>query len=147
MKEAFFRVTVILVLAFMAATQVAQAQEPLLVSIPFEFTAGRMLLPAGEYTVANFTPDSAILLIQRTDRNAATSASSFATASNAPQTHSKLVFHRYGNRYFLSQVWVAGYSRGRELPKSAKEKEQALAARNEIPDQVTIVARLMPSNH
>jgi hypothetical protein len=55
-----------------------------------------------------------------------------------------LVFHRYGNRYFLSKVWIAGYLQGRELPKSNKEKEQALAVSNETRDQVTIVARLIP---
>jgi hypothetical protein len=71
----------------------------------------------------------------------------FAASANAPQAKSKLVFHRYDNRYFLTQVWTAGSARGRELPKSAKEKEQALAAHNEAPEQVTIVARLTPSNH
>ena len=70
-----------------------------------------------------------------------------AASINAPQAKSKLVFHRYGNRYFLTQVWSAGSSLGRELPKSAKEKEQALAAHNHASDQVTIVARLVTSNH
>jgi hypothetical protein len=35
-----------------------------------------------------------------------------------------LVFHKYGNNYFLSEIW-AGDSRGRQLFKSAREKELA----------------------
>ena len=66
-----------------------------------------------------------------------------AASVNAPPAKSKLIFHRHGNPYFLIQVWSAGSSQGCEPPKSAKEKEQALAARNETPDQVTIVARLI----
>src|SRR6266566_4315139 len=114
MKNTLCRITGILALAFLATTEVARAQEPVVANIPFQFTAGVM---------------------------------THAASINAPQAKSKLVFHRYGNRYFLTQVWSAGSSLGRELPKSAKEKEQALAAHNHASDQVTIVARLVTSNH
>ncbi len=33
-----------------------------------------------------------------------------------------LVFHRYGNTYFLSQVWMAGSSVGREMRKTRQER-------------------------
>jgi hypothetical protein len=146
MKNTLCRITGILALAFLATTQVARAQEPLLASIPFQFTAGKMTLPAGEYRVQN-TGEAPFLLIQRTDGSAATYVISNSVQVNKPQTQSKLIFHRSGKRYFLSQVWVEGHSRGRQLPPSAKEKEQALLAHNEAPDQVTIVARLMASDH
>lgn len=143
MKKVLCRVTGILALAFLAAHAV-EAQEPLLVNIPFAFTAGRMALPAGEYRVENTGAASRFLLIQRTDRSAATYVMSNAVEVNKPQARSKLIFHRHGNRYFLSQIWVEGHSRGRELAPSTKEKEQqGLLARNEAPDQVTIVARLI----
>jgi hypothetical protein len=145
MKKALFRLTGVLALALLAVPQIMRAQEPMLVNIPFEFTAGQMTLPAGEYRVQKAVDGSSVLLIQRTDRSAQALAPSFAAEANEKQAKSKLVFHRYGDRYFLSQVWIAGTSRGRELPKSAKEKEQALAARTETPDQVTIIARLTPS--
>ena len=38
------------------------------------------------------------------------------------QMNAKLVFHRYGNTYFLSQIWMAGESTGRELPKTRQER-------------------------
>ena len=144
MKAAPFRITMtaLFALACMATTRTARAQEPLLVNIPFAFTAGRMALPAGEYRVQKMAYDSPALLIQRTDKGAATVVMSFTAQANAKQPQSKLVFHRYHNRYFLFQVWTVGSERGRELPKSPQEKEQRLATHNEMPDQVTIVARL-----
>lgn len=129
-----------LALALLAATQTIRAQEPVFVKIPFEFTAGKMTLPAGEYQVLQGHASPA-LLIQRMDRSAATYVSSNTVVSNEGQEQTKLVFHCYSKHCFLAQVWRAGESRGRELLKSAKEKEQAIA-RNEAPDQVTIVARL-----
>lgn len=143
MKKALFRVTGMLALAFMAATQIARAQEQVVANVPFAFTVGKTMLPAGEYRVDRWTRDTGTLLIRRTDGSAATYAGSNAKESNTPQTQTKLVFHRYGDRYFLSQVWVEGATRGRELPKSKQEKEQdQLLARNETRDQVTIVASL-----
>ena len=142
MKNAICRITGILALALLAATQTVRAQEPVLVNIPFAFTAGQMTLPAGEYRVQDLRVGSSVLVIQRTDASASMLVTSMATSANGPQDKTKLIFHRYGNKYFLAQVWRAGETLGRELPKSATEKEQAIA-RNEAPDQVTIVARLI----
>lgn len=125
------------------ATLRTQNAEGLLVSIPFAFTAGRMALPAGEYRVQKSPADSVMVLIRGTNQSVAALVTSMPTLANARQVQSKLVFHRYGDRYFLSQLWMAGYSRGRELAPSAKEREAALFARNETPDQVTIAARLV----
>jgi hypothetical protein len=143
MKKAFFSITSILALAFVTATPIVRAQEPLVANIPFAFTAGKMTLPAGEYRVEKLAQGSVMLLIQRTDRSPAGFVLSNAADAGSRQTQSRLVLHRYGKRCFLSQVWVAGYSQGRELSESATEKEQGLAAHNEEPDQVTIVARLL----
>jgi len=35
----------------------------------------------------------------------------------------KLVFHRYGDQYFLYQVWPAGTSTGRQFLKSRSERD------------------------
>ena len=145
MKRALFQITMtaMLALAFLAASQPVRAQERLVADVPFAFTVGKMTLPAGEYQVQKWTSDSIMLLIQGTDRSAATFAASHGVESNKPQTQSKLIFHHHGGRYFLYQIWRAGESRGRELPQSSEEKEQGLLAHNETPDQVTIVASLV----
>ncbi len=142
MKKSILRITGLLALALVAATQIARAQEPIAVTIPFAFTAADKMLPAGEYRVEKAAQGSLVLLIRRMDGNESMFVSSFAASSSSPQTQSKLIFHRYGNQYFLSQVWVAGYTQGRQLRESAKEKEQELAASNATPEKITIVARL-----
>ena len=143
MVKTLCRITGMLTLALLA-TQGLRAQEPVLANIPFAFTAGKMALPAGEYRIGKLaTGTDSLLLIQRTDYSASMIVIANAKEANKEQDHSKLIFRRHGNRYFLSQVWVAGHSRGRELPPSAQEKEEAPLARNDKPEEVTIVARLI----
>jgi hypothetical protein len=142
MKKRTFVMTSLLLLSLMVAAQVVHAQETLVVNIPFEFVAGQTTLPAGEYCVEKLGRGSAVVLIHRADRGASAMVMSIATQAKAPQSDSKLVFNRYGNRYFLSQYWSAGSSSGRLLPKSAREKEISRIARDVTQEQVTLVARL-----
>ena len=132
----------LMVLTVMASTRVAQAQDAIVVKVPFDFAAGAVKMPAGEYLVKIGGPSRSLLLINRTDP----SASAFvpvnsAESANTP-TESKLVFNCYGDRYFLSQVWTAGNNTGRQLMKSAREREMAQMARNEDLVQVVLVANL-----
>ncbi len=62
------------------------------------------------------------------------------------KSESKLVFNRYGDRYFLSQVWTEGNSQGRQLLMSDREKEIAQTAKFETQGQVTLVAGLLRTN-
>lgn len=144
MIKTLSRITGMLALVLLAAHD-GRAQEPILANIPFAFTVGNMTLPAGEYRVEKLRDSSPALLIQRTDRGASMIVITSAVEVNAPQAQTKLIFNRHGKQYSLSQVWTAGNARGRELPNSRKEKEPGLLARNETPEQVTIVARLVPS--
>jgi hypothetical protein len=144
MKKTLRRISGVLALAFLAAAPAVRAQDALLVNIPFAFTAGQMTLPAGEYRIQKVGDNSPALLIQRTDRSAAELVMSMAVDTNRKQPEqSKAVFHKYGERYFLAQIWTTGLQ-GRQLLESAKEKEQALVAHDQRPEQITIVARLTP---
>jgi len=135
-----------MVLTAMAFTRVAQAQELLAVNIPFDFVAGNTQLPAGEYTVRVSAPTHTIILISRKDSATSAFLVTNAAVSAEPQSESKLIFNRYGERYFLSQVWTEGNSQGRQLLKSAREKEMSQIAKNETRGQVTLVAGLLPTN-
>lgn len=146
MKKAMFRIGLMLALAFLAAAQFVRAQEPVKAKIPFAFTAGDTALPAGEYRVEKVGGAPQALVIRCTAGGPAIMVVTSPASVNAPQEKSKLIFRRYGNRYFLAQVWSAGSSRGRELRKSSVEKEQRLLAHNETPDQVTIAAQFMTTN-
>jgi hypothetical protein len=136
----------IMALTAMATTRVAQAQEALVVNVPFDFMAGNQNLPAGEYSVKVSQTDARIVLIERRDATAAMFIGTNTVVANTIQSESKLVFNRYGDRYFLSQVWNEGNSRGRQLMKTSREKEIAQTAKNETQGQVTLVAELPRTN-
>jgi hypothetical protein len=144
MKKRAFVTATLFVLSLIVAAQVAQADEPMLVNIPFAFVAGNATLPAGEYRVQKMDENSAVVLIRCSGPSASAMVLSNAAQAKETQTQSKLVFHRYGNRYFLSQVWSAGSIRGRQLLKSPREKEISVA-KIETKEEVTLVARLSPA--
>src|SRR5713101_2846395 len=145
MKTRALVMTTLFVLSFLVAAQVVQADEPMLVNIPFACVAGNVTLPAGEYRVQKLDGNSAVVLIRCSDANASAMVLSNAAQAKETQTQSKLVFKRYDNRYFLSQIWKAGSIRGRELLKSQAEKEIARSASIKMTGEVTLVARLLPA--
>lgn len=50
-----------------------------------------------------------------------------------------LVFHRYGDQYFLYQVWSAGALTGRQFYKSRTEREiERKLANPKIPRKATV---------
>jgi hypothetical protein len=145
MKKRFFVTASLFVLSMLVAAQAAKADDPMLVNIPFAFVAGNATLAAGEYRVQKLDGNSAVVLIRCSDAKAAAMVLTNAAQAKEIQTQSKLVFQRYGHRYFLSQVWTAGSIRGRQLLKSPAEKEIVQLARFETKEEVTLVARLVPA--
>lgn len=133
-------------LTFVAFTRVAEAQVQMVVNIPFDFVAGGTALPAGQYEVQVSRASHALLLLERKDATASVFVYTIDVDSDQAQPQSKLIFSRYGERYFLAQVWVQGKVRGRQLIKSAREKEMAQIAKSETSSQVTLVAELPRNN-
>jgi hypothetical protein len=131
----------LLAMVLMLAVGVAYAQLPspgtVKVSIPFSFTANQVAMPAGDYTVKN-SGSAGVLLISSDDASQHGLISTMSVESNSRSTQTKLIFHRYGDQYFLSQVWVRGEASGRELPKTRAEKE--LMARSSF-ETVAILAQ------
>src|SRR5579864_2422916 len=122
MKKRVFVMTSLFVLSILAASRVARAQESMVVNVPFAFVAGQAALPAGEYRV-NIPFDSSALLLTPIDNpGAGAIVVTMPTQANEPSSDSKLIFHRYGNRYFLSQCWRAGSSSGRQLQIRERER-------------------------
>jgi hypothetical protein len=92
--------------------------------IPFDFVVGQKTLPAGEYVISpgNDTNKS-ILLIQKADSRASAFVSTIGTDIKRKQAGPYLVFNRYGDKNFLSQVWTEFNQVGKQAVKSAQEKE------------------------
>lgn len=118
--------------ALMAALVSAHAQSSVIVmaDVPFEFAVGGKTLKAGEYTVRAMTANADALLIRSKDSSGSAIRLSNSIQSRDIQEKAKLVFHRYGERYFLAEVWTPGERTGRKLQKSSAERaiESQLAA-------------------
>jgi len=65
------------------------------------------------------------ILIRSNETKAAAVSIAFSSSASGNAEASKLVFHSLGGRYFLSEIWTAGYDQGRQLPKSRMEVQLA----------------------
>ena len=110
--------------------------------IPFEFIVNGSTLPAGQYTIQSFgSADGRTLLVGNTGAHQTAITNAIGIESRKVSGETKLMFHRYGNRYFLTQVWVAGSEHGQELPRSHRESELAKDYQNTF-QEVDVVAAL-----
>jgi hypothetical protein len=143
MKRQAFSLISLLSLLLAAGSAIAQTVH-VRGNVPFSFAVGKMTFPAGTYDIGTIdNRDSKILLLQARDGSASVMVISNATENLKPADKSRLVFNQYGNRYFLSQIWVAGETRGHQLPKTSREKELAKDLAKSLTQQrVEIVASL-----
>lgn len=94
------------------------------VEIPFRFIAGDQVLSAGVYRVS-VDPAFHRMELRNADGSAGTFISVYAAVRSPASDMGKLLFHGYGNTFFLQGIWAAGMTAGYELPASKAEREMA----------------------
>ena len=130
-----------------AVSASAQSFEHITAKIPFDFTVGDKTLPAGAYTVRLSNLNAPYLLsIRGEDRQAIAIGFTNAIQANKAAAQTKLVFHRYGDRYFLSEVWLIGEDTGRQFLKSHAEQElnREMAGNSSRPEMAPIIVASQP---
>ena len=98
--------------------------------IPFAFYAEGLQMPAGRYCFTEMQANGLSRLTNQTTRHEIFLRS--MTPTGGEPRGSKLVFHCYGDDCILAEVWYEGDCAGRALPRHAKEKELASAARKTV---------------
>ena len=127
--KGFSMVALVIGLAAVTAVVSVGQSNRVVADIPFDFVVGDKVLPAGEYTMRGFGRGGDAILISQNDAK-----SSVIRLTNELQpsenTQARLVFHRYGQNYFLAEVWSGGDAAGRMLFRSKQERtiERELAA-------------------
>jgi hypothetical protein len=120
------RITAIAFLAIanfaMAGTSFAQSTG-VRANVPFDFTVGNKLLPAGTYTIKEQSDH--VILITNHDKPIA-ALSLVNGDSNTSPNGGKLKFHRYGNQYFLSEILCEQADMNLQVPTSKTERTTAL---------------------
>jgi hypothetical protein len=123
-------------IALLASPLCAELDHQFTLQVPFDYMAGNYQFPAGSYTIKS-DASAGTVLIRSAGEGPAAFILTFPAGENKDQAHVRLVFNRYGDRYFLSQVWPGGVA-GRGLRKSKQEVEVAKAGSR--PEVLSIVA-------
>jgi len=120
------------------ATAAHAQQTKVAATIPFTFVAGNHAYPAGDYLFSN---NGVVLQIINSEQGIGDMILSQGCEKVTPPTETKVVFRQMGDYYFLQQIWVAGRSTGRELPKSTSEVR--LAQNHEKSNSVIVAANIV----
>ena len=115
MRNQIYRVFAIFAVFFgLAVTGVhAQAPSKVEVDIPFEFSAGKVTLKPGVYTIKRLSGNN--LMLRRSDGKSAVILNApLSLTSNDPQSVERLVFNKYGEHYSLAEIWLTADT-GRQL--------------------------------
>jgi hypothetical protein len=122
------RTTAITLLAIanlaLAGTSFAQSNG-VRATVPFDFTVGSKLLPSGTYTIAPLSGNATVILIRSHDKPIAALSLVHQDGNTSPNG-GKLLFHKYGGQYFLSEILCDRADMNVELPTSKREKRAQL---------------------
>ena len=142
MKKFFSIIATGSLLTLMAVA--AHAQMPgtaIRASIPFDFVVRGRTLPAGRYELRRINDEPSGLIIRNVDlkRNEALFETEPVYINRSPR-RDELVFHRYGDTYYLSEVLTGGEQTARELEPSRSERQmrRQMAKNQEEPETVTV---------
>jgi hypothetical protein len=129
---------VLAVLVAMLGVPQIVAQEIVMESdIPFAFQMGSKVLPAGHYSLSRLTICGSWLIHDRRQSNYG-AFNTFHLAYRDTGKH-KLVFHRYGNDYFLREISTPLGTLG--VPKSTQEAGVQVRAGSPLPVVVAATFR------
>jgi hypothetical protein len=118
------RMTMITLALVLLALAPAYAQKTsATVNIPFTFTVDDVRMPAGEYIISSAS--ERVVTIQHAGGHEAKTTMTINGSSTKSDGRAKLVFHKYGNAYFLAAAWLPNSDHAREFYASANEIQLA----------------------
>lgn len=132
--------SVILVLT--AVSMKAQTTSAFKVEIPFEFIVEGQTYQPGEYTIGRVNRQNPLMLILKTaeGEEAKVLLTRRMRSKNLVKNPS-IVFSKYGETYFLSEIWTGNSKNGLQLPEGKIERNSQkfeLAKK----EKVTLIASL-----
>ena len=122
------RTTAIALLAIanfaMAGTSFAQSNG-VQATVPFDFTVGNKLFPSGTYTIKPESTNPNVIVIRSHDKPIAALSLVHQDGNKSPNG-GKLLFHKYGGQYFLTEILCDRADMNVELSTSKAEKRAQL---------------------
>ena len=116
-------VALIVALAMSPTKAHAQIMGTVVVNVPFDFQVGNNKLPAGKYVI--HTPDdsdSTVMQIRSADGSTSAFFQVQSVDAKSVPAKDELIFKKYGNRYFLANVFEEGNRSGDRVIESTDER-------------------------
>ena len=133
-----FALTVTMLPMFAAAQ--LKSSDRIVTKVPFEFVVGNKTIPAGECVVQAGAADLKTVIIRNGEAKIGLFSTIQPIEAGKPAGNYALVFHQYGDRYFLWGMKVEGTRVMYRLPESKAEME--LRAQNAPANDKILLAYL-----
>jgi len=118
MKAKLFWMETVAVAILAAAAMGQSMRTDQVAHVPFPFVVSNQTLPPGTYVL---TKVGETRLRIRGSAGQGVLVQTHKVQGHAPEGSGKLVFHRYSNVYFLSEVWSPAQDIGQQLSRSHGE--------------------------
>jgi hypothetical protein len=132
-------VGILLLVPMIAAAQLT-TNDSVVAQVPFRFMVANQYVPAGECILQKMDANGRTLVMHNVDAKMSMFVLASAKESKTAASAYALVFHKYGNRYFLSGLRVADARTIYSLPESKEEAE--LRAQNVVGTEQIVLASL-----
>ena len=140
--------TVLFALGLLLVVSAAHAQSAAVsANIPFDFIVGKQAYPAGNYLLRPWGTVHGDILIHNRDESRDGTVLTEACEKVGEAEKTVLIFHRYGDQYFLEQVWIEANTIGLQVPKS-KIETQLVGKNHQDREEVNVAANVAsPRTH
>ena len=118
-STALFILAVLVTAALVPGTGAMAQDRAVRATVPFDFTVGNKLLPAGTYEI--WSPSTGTIEVQNRDNHVAMLTTT--TYDSHESRNSVLVFDKYGDQYFLREILCGPASINASLPPTKSEKQ------------------------
>ena len=135
----------LLMAVFGSAAMQSKAQSTLGIraKVPFDFIVGEKTFSAGTITTSGVNASMAgSVSIRNLNSDQQVNRVGHRLTATDASNEGKLVFHKYGDRYYLAEIWVPGYKAWKvEKSKSERALErEARIARNAKLEVISVIA-------
>jgi hypothetical protein len=123
MKTLLMIVLTLSMVAIGRATRVrAQVVDTIVADVPFGFTIRDHVLPSGSYTIRRLDSQPGAMEIRDADGQRVLLFLTASAQSTKEPDRTELIFDRFGDQYFLSEIFEEANVYGVVLPKSRAER-------------------------
>jgi hypothetical protein len=136
MKKASGIVLVLMVLLLVPTSMLYAQSNGMSFNVPFAFVVADKQMPAGQYHVTSLYWNAVAILGAQGKGGVITLGQPTTLPAGAEP---KLIFHKYGKQYFLSEVRLLNMHWGRKFYRTKEEIE--IASKISRPDMVEVAAK------